>query len=169
MFCNYSEGYNTALTQAPVLPATTLADKCYSGMFSDCNSLTEAPELPATTLADKCYSGMFQGCTSLTQAPALPATTLADSCYNGMFDYCESLTQAPALPATTLADSCYRYMFRGCTSLNSINVNFSAWNPTNATENWVTYVVDPGTFTCPEGLPVEFGESRIPDGWSVNP
>ncbi|MBQ6029125.1 MAG: hypothetical protein IJL24_06325, partial [Treponema sp.] len=34
--------------------------------------------LPATTLANSCYSGMFSGCTSLTAAPSLPATTLAN-------------------------------------------------------------------------------------------
>ena len=34
-------------------------------MFSGCTSLTTAPELPATTLADYCYYGMFQRCTNL--------------------------------------------------------------------------------------------------------
>ena len=54
---------------------------CYRKMFSGCKSLTQAPELPATTLASDCYSGMFYSCTSLTQAPELPATTLTDDCY----------------------------------------------------------------------------------------
>ena len=107
----------TSLTQAPELPATTLASNCYSGMFYGCTSLTRAPELPATTLADFCYSSLFQGCTSLTQAPELPATTLASICYSSMFYGCTSLTQAPELPATTLASNCYYWMFYGCTSL----------------------------------------------------
>ena len=77
IFCNY-EDYNTALTQAPVLPATTLADRCYDSMFLNCSSLTQAPALPATTLADRCYENMFNGCTSLTKAPELPAETLAN-------------------------------------------------------------------------------------------
>ena len=37
-------------------------------MFSNCSSLTQAPELPATTLANRCYNSMFYNCTSLTQA-----------------------------------------------------------------------------------------------------
>jgi len=117
-YCFYSlfEGC-TNLTQAPELPATTLAECCYNGMFSRCTSLTQAPELPATTLADYCYSYMFEGCTNLTQAPELPATTLEDGCYQYMFSGCTSLTQAPELPATTLADGCYTFMFLGCTSL----------------------------------------------------
>ena len=106
-----------SLVQAPVLPATTLANYCYDYMFTNCASLIQAPELPTTTLANSCYEGMFNGCRSLTQAPELPATTLANYCYNHMFSDCTSLTQAPELPATTLANSCYNYMFSDCTSL----------------------------------------------------
>ena len=109
----------TALTTAPELPATTLADYCYSTMFASCTSLTNAPVLPATTLAQRCYYSMFQGCTSLTTAPALPATTLSDSCYYNMFQRCTALTTAPELPATTLAPNCYQYMFQGCTALTT--------------------------------------------------
>ena len=107
----------TSLTQAPSLPATTLAERCYDTMFYGCTSLTQAPELPATTLEKQCYQSMFNGCTSLTQAPALPATTLAKICYGNMFQGCTSLTQVPELPATTLADSCYWSMFQRCTAI----------------------------------------------------
>ena len=106
----------TVLTSAPELPATTLSDYCYYGMFAGCTSLTTVQSvLPATTLAISCYRHMFQGCTSLTTAPELPATTLETDveregyCYGGMFMGCTSLTQAPELPATTLATYCYRY------------------------------------------------------------
>ena len=109
----------TSLVNAPALPATTLAYYCYWNMFRDCTSLTTAPALPATTLAERCYNSMFYGCTSLTTAPQLPATTLASLCYDSMFWSCTSLTTAPALPATTIADSCYSYMFNGCTSLTT--------------------------------------------------
>ena len=107
----------TSLIQAPALPATTLANNCYRRMFQGCTSLIQAPALPATTLANNCYYSMFQDCTSLTQAPSLPATTLAWNCYWRMFQGCTSLTQAPALPATTLVESCYYGMFQDCTSL----------------------------------------------------
>ena len=117
-FCNLFEG-RSVLTSAPELPATMLADNCYSAMFSGCTSLTSAPKLPATTLAIGCYSNMFSDCTSLTSAPTLSATTLADYCYNGMFYGCTSLKSAPTLSATTLAESCYNEMFNGCTSLKS--------------------------------------------------
>ena len=109
----------TSLTTAPTLPATTLTDKCYSNMFNGCTSLTTAPTLPATTLATACYDCMFYGCASLTTAPTLPATTLTNQCYGSMFCGCTSLTTAPSLPATTLAENCYYQMFSECTSLTT--------------------------------------------------
>ena len=108
-----------ALTTAPELPATTLAEGCYQNMFYNCMSLTTAPELPATTLANYCYGGMFNGCEALTTSPELPATRLAEGCYSEMFYNCTSLTIAPELPVTTLANYCYGSMFYGCTSLTT--------------------------------------------------
>ena len=120
-FCNLFEGCSV-LTSAPELPATTLADNCYSAMFSGCTSLKSAPKLSATTLASGCYSSMFYDCKSLTSAPTLSATTLADDCYCYMFSNCTSLTSAPTLSATTLAKSCYNGMFYGCKILTSVTM-----------------------------------------------
>lgn len=129
-----------------ILPATTLKNNCYIGMFEHCTNMTKAPlVLPATRVSDNAYRAMFYGCTSLTAtpiinaevlgyyacsimftdctslvtAPALSATTLAENCYEGMFAGCTSLTGAPELPATTLAQSCYTQMFAFCTSLTA--------------------------------------------------
>ena len=109
----------TGLTTAPELPATTLAESCYWSMFEDCTGLTTAPELPATNLMFNCYSSMFNKCTGLTTAPELPATTLAKQCYSHMFTNCTGLTTTPELPATTLAELCYSCMFWGCTGLTT--------------------------------------------------
>ena len=114
--CTFSHLFNnsTALTDASnlILPATTLSEKCYEAMFTDCSSLTSIPKLPATTLAPRCYSGMFQNCTSLIESiQELPATTLAEECYSYMFNRCSSLRLTPDLPATTLVPGCYLYMF----------------------------------------------------------
>ena len=117
-FCYLFNGC-AALTSAPELPATKLADYCYYSMFEGCKSLTAVPELPATTLENHCYHSMFGGCTSLTAASELKATTLANFCYYNMFDGCTSLTSAPELKATKLAYYCYYCMFYGCTSLTT--------------------------------------------------
>ena len=114
--CTFSHlfGSSTALTDASnlILPATTLSEKCYDAMFTDCSSLTSIPKLPATTLATRCYYGMFQNCSSLIESiQELPATTLAEECYSYMFNRCSSLRLTPDLPATTLVPGCYLYMF----------------------------------------------------------
>ena len=169
--CQFMFAGCTSLSRAPALPAMTLANSCYVGMFTNCTSLTQAPELPTETLAVGCYGNMFTNCTSLTQAPELPATTLANNCYYQMFNGCTSLTQAPTLPATTLAEECYCRMFNGCTSLTSIDVSFTAWNPANATTNWMTnagsQAAGTKTFTCPATLPQTIDSSHIPSGWTI--
>ena len=147
------------------LEQTKLADYCYISMFRGCTGLTSAPELPATTLAANCYVSMFRGCTGLTSAPELPATALAFYCYASMFYGCTGLTSAPELPATALAVNCYLYMFRDCAKLSLIRVHFTAWG--TQTTNWVTSVSSAGTFYKPSALSEEFGESKIPTGWTV--
>ena len=109
-------------------------------LFKDCAVLTSAPELPATALADDCYSFMFGSCTSLTATPELPATTLAYYCYSSMFAGCTSLTSAPELPATTLAEGCYSSMFADCTKLSTVtmlapSVQIRSW--TNSVVYWL--------------------------------
>ena len=49
-------------------------------MFYGCTSLTTAPELPATTLAEACYSGMFCDCTSLNNITCLATDISASDC-----------------------------------------------------------------------------------------
>ena len=101
----YNSNIDIDTSKQLMLPATTLAENCYSYMFHK-STLTKAPALPATTLADYCYYDMFYDCYDLTDAPVLPATTLAEGCYQYMFYECTSLENAPALPATTLTQYC---------------------------------------------------------------
>ena len=181
----------TSLTEAPELPATQLAYACYCGMFSRCTGLTSTPELPVTALEPDCYRAMFNGCTGIKQAPILPATVLKTGCYEYMFKGCTNLSSAPELPAMTLADECYLGMFEKCANLETapvlladslgsssfremflechhvdkIEVSFTEWN--ESTTSWLKDVAPTGTFICPKELPIEYGESRIPEGWTV--
>ena len=61
----------TALTAAPVLPATQLAEYCYYQMFSNCSNLAASPVLPATQLAEYCYCQMFTDCSKLATVTCL--------------------------------------------------------------------------------------------------
>ena len=139
-------------------------------IFMDCTSLTKAPVLPATTLVERCYSQMFNGCTSLTKAPELPATTLAQYCYLNMFKGCTSLTKAPALPATTLANNCYQNMFDGCRSLNEVRCqmpsSYSSSDIQTYTASWLYNVSSTGTFYTNADANWSSGVSGIPIGWN---
>ena len=139
-------------------------------MFMGCPSLTKAPVLPATTLVERCYSNMFNGCTSLTKAPELPATTLAQYCYLNMFKGCTSLIKAPALPATTLANNCYQYMFSGCSSLNEVRCQMSSTisssDISSYANNWLSGVSPTGTFYTNADANWSSGASGIPEGWN---
>ena len=151
------------------LPATTLAEGCYYGMFIDCVLLTTPPSiLPATTLAETCYTYMFARCTSLTTAPSLPATELAERCYYGMFIECSSLTVAPDLPAHTLAARCYTAMFSFCTSLNYIKCLATDISAYICTDFFTNNVAATGTFVKNASMnDWTTGVNGIPTNWTV--
>ena len=133
-----------ALTNSPVLPATTLAKNCYLQMFKN-TAITKAPKLPATKLAPYCYKNLFENCYSLTSASELPATTMVEGCYQGMFNSCTHLTTAPTLPAKKLAKYSYRYMFSSCSKLNSVTSYANDISATECTHWWLDSVASTGT------------------------
>lgn len=84
----------------------------FCNLFKSCTLLASAPELPATTLANECYSSMFEGCGNLINAPALPAETLADGCYSYMFSRCSKLSTVKMLALSDQITSkldCFKY------------------------------------------------------------
>ena len=167
-FTNMFSG-STGLLNAEnlILPATTLSNGCYGGMFRKCTSLTKAPSLPATTLVNNCYEYMFQDCTSLTTAPTLPATTLSTYCYRLMFRNCTSLTKAPELLAATLVNNCYYGMFNGCSKLNYVKCLATDISISNSTQNWMNGVADIGTFVKDSSVTWRTGSNGIPTNWTV--
>ena len=88
----------------------------FCNLFKSCTLLASAPELPATTLANECYSSMFEGCGNLINAPALPAETLADGCYSYMFSRCSKLSTVKMLALSDQITSkldCFKYWLEG--------------------------------------------------------
>ena len=146
--------------------STTLADYVFFRLFEGCTSLTQAPALPATTLATNCYGNMFNNC-AITQAPALPATTLADYCYYGMFQSCKSLTTVPDLPATTLASTCYMFMFYSCSKLNYVKALFTDISAQHCLNYWLDGVSSTGTFVKNVNATWTNEQAGIPTGWTV--
>lgn len=160
---------STGLTDANdlLLPATTLCDNAYAGMFVECTNLTKAPKLPALELGVNCYASMFSGCTSLVTAPELPSITLKENCYMNMFDSCTNLTSAPILKAHLLADRCYEYMFSGCNKLNKISM-YALVLGEDSLSGWVNGVASSGTFTKHTDMTtLPSGTSGTPSGWTI--
>ena len=140
----------------------------FMNLFSGNAKLINAKNLvlPATTLANRCYYGVFQNCTALVNAPKLPAVNLETHCYANMFRYCSSLVSAPDLPATTLATNCYMQMFQNCSSLNYVKC-LSTNGDSGFCGSWLASVKSNGTFIKASGAVWASGQSGIPDGWPV--
>lgn len=105
----------------------------FTNLFKDNTYLRKGRymSMPATTLSEKCYNGMFKGCTNMTNAPELPATTLATGCYNEIFKGCSSLKYIKALFLTTPSDTYTADWVNGVASDGTFVKNSSAsWNVT---------------------------------------
>jgi hypothetical protein len=102
-------------------------------MFNGCTSLIKAPKLlPATTLRENCYYGMFRDCTSLVTAPELPALTLISNCYSYMFYNCTSLKYIKAMFTVTPLTSYTNYWVYNVGSGGTFVKNSAAtWNVIN--------------------------------------
>lgn len=114
----------TALTEPLFGGTLTLGKGCFEDMFSRCSNLTYVIPglLPATTLAENCYRGMFQH-TGFASAPELPAGTLVTECYRYMFYNCTKLTYIKCL-ATTNIGSGYTTNWLGGSIPNDANCTF---------------------------------------------
>lgn len=89
--------------------ATTLTEgMVFYWLFHNNTTLTDASGLllPATTLSEGCYRGMFENCTHLSTAPVLPAPTLVENCYWYMFDCCNQLSYIKCLATDISASDC---------------------------------------------------------------
>lgn len=155
-----------------ILPATTLAPRCYMRMFHNCTSLTRAPKFTVEVPAEKCCYNMFRKCSFLADVSSisLPAMSLSVDCYREMFRECSKLQSAPILPAPTLVQECYRQMFSssGIKSIVCLATNISA---TNCLNEWVSGVPSSGTFYTAPGKTTNFfpqGNNGIPSGWTVS-
>lgn len=112
------DGGETSLN--PIIPN----DSCFSYLFED-NLHIEFVEddiLPAKTLKDNCYNGMFNYCEHLKNAPKLYATTLTNGCYRSMFSMCESLEETCEMPVALLANNCYDSMYRDSANITTFKL-----------------------------------------------
>lgn len=159
------ENFATATSMEGASFAGLFADNNFPGgnHILDASSLL----LPATTLSENCYSGMFAGCSFLSGGPAeLPALTLAPGCYSNMFKGCNGVMWAETLvlPATELVDSCYFNMFDGCINLYQLTCLATTINGTDCTTNWLNGVAT----ETPQGGHPTFTKAKDASFWTPN-
>ena len=150
---------------------TTMEGASFAGLFAGntCGFEASGLLLPATTLSQDCYSGMFAGCSGMSDTPVeLPALTLAPGCYSNMFEGCDMIPAAPHLPATELVDRCYASMFSECGTIEQVTCLATTINGTDCTTDWLNGVKPYGTFTKAKGASCwTTGSNGIPSGWDV--
>jgi len=143
-----------------ILPVVTLTNCCYRGMFANATGLTEAPEIPATTLATSACCYMFENC-AITKAPELLALTVPSFCYRGMFTGCTSLNYIKCLATNISASNCIQDWVVNVSPSGTFvkNPNMNGWPRGNSgiPTNWI--LIDDGTPDTPiinfNGLEIE--------------
>ena len=169
--------FQSRLTAAPYLPATNLAEYCYSEMFGFCESLSIVQdELPATDLTEGCYFYMFAG-TAVSTTIGLPAVELAPYCYYGMYAECYELQTASLTAAQNIKEGAYDEMFIECPKLSSLSVALTSWTDGSAeqlsgTTDWLGFYDEVQELEriayCPNVLDMSIrDENHIPDFWTV--
>ena len=151
---------------------TTMEGASFAGLFAGntCGFEASGLLLPATTLSQDCYSGMFAGCSQMSDTPVeLPALTLAPGCYSNMFEGCDMIPATPHLPATELVDRCYASMFSRCGTIEQVTCLATTITGSGCTTDWLNGVKPAGTFTKAKGASCwTWGPSGIPNNWTVN-
>ena len=161
--CFTAEADNSSvqLTAEGSAPAVTLV-KSFDGINWEAYAVGEVIDLPST--GDLVYLAAGEGG---NESFGSSTSAYHKFVINGLVAASGDITSLRRfdLEQTTLAKFCYSSMFNGCTDLSLIKVHFTAWGI--QTTDWVTSVSSAGTFYKPSALSEEFGESKIPTGWTV--
>ena len=126
--------YNSRILTPPSLPATELANHCYTEMFYKASKLILAPYLPATEMRPYCYTHMFERCGAMKKIFNLDhVTKAANSCFYYMLYFCESFKMSK-----TSVGGADTFMFKA-DIVTADSWNFSMYYNPN--------IEDPGTIT----------------------
>ena len=115
---------------------------------------------------DYCFYRLFKDNRQLFNAPLLPATVIGRRSFHSMFMGCTYLTGDIELSVLTMQEQSLYNIFYRCNSLNSMKVNFTEWQD-GTTHQWLKETSATGTLYKPSALPPEYGDDRIPEGWTV--
>jgi len=158
-----------------ILPATTLYESCYNGMFRDAGHLVYGPKLlPALDVPHDAYSSMFEGCVKLVEGPEINAITASgDGALNRMFCMSRSskvtsaMTKSPILRITNPSEysNVYQQLFCGNGNINEVTILAEGTNLSFT--NWLNYHGGSGVIKKLSKTTLTNGISGVPSGWTT--
>lgn len=96
-----------------IIPTNITGGQFCMRMFEGCSSLISIPQLPNTSVAEDCYSTMFSGCSSLTMVQLPEGMVSIDS---SMFQNCTNLNVSIPSTVTTIGGNAF-YSCKSITEL----------------------------------------------------
>ena len=140
----------------------------FDSLFDGQTALTSAPLLPATHCLDsECYYRTFRG-TSITEIDVW-MQTMSQSTLNAMCQNCKQLEKA-TIRTTNIRRYSHYALFYNCPKLREIAIYNTSWGDTtdNCFNSWIYNISKTGTIYISESLPIEYDNThRLPYGWSV--
>ena len=116
---------------------------------------------------ENCFDGLFRNQSSLTTAPSITFNTLDYNALGMAFCDCKKLKRIRFnVKGSSNGYRGMQQVLQGCDNLSVIEVDFKSWD-NEQTDYWCNGVSSTGVFVKPSELPLEYGISRIPEGWTV--
>ena len=139
-------------------------------MFFGCTSLKDVPRLPATTLDQSCYYGMFSGCTGLTDVDiSVSNASLYSMSMGYMFNECSNLTSC-VIRSGSIYGSCdnvFVSMFRNCPKLKYIKCLITSGTISNQQAlGWISGASSSGKLVHASGANWSAVTSNM-SGWEI--
>lgn len=158
-----------------ILPALTLYESSYNGMFRGAANLVYGPKiLPALDIPHDGYSSMFEGCISLVEAPEILATTVSGNtalcrmfCMDRNNKVTATMTKGPILRISNTGSfqNVYQQLFCGNGNIIEITVLISGTG--KSFTDWLKNVSSNGVIKTLSGTTFVSGSSGLPSGWTV--
>ena len=158
-----------------ILPATTLYESSYNGMFRGCSNLVNGPKvLPALDVPHDAYSSMFEGCVKLVEGPEILATTVSGNtalcrmfCMNRNRKVTAAMTKSPILRINNPGayNNVYQQLFCGNGNITEVTVLCEGTGKSFA--SWLAYVSSTGVIKKLPTTTFVSGDSGVPSNWTT--
>lgn len=170
------EGCTNLVYPGMILNTIDFSQNALDRAFRNCSSLKYGVSTTGLTPSSYNYQTLqagamyatYAGCTSLTGdvtylIPRQLRSVNNEALY-ATFSGCTGITKAVLDMSDASGANGMAYMFYNCSSLSELEVSFTSW-PYGLTD-WVANVASSGTFIKPSSLSADYGNDKIPTGWT---